>query len=139
MIAERARQAGAHGFISKMQPVFELTTAIRKVLQGQSVFHLGDTLDATDEVDHARGFGNLMTDSLTNRELAIFSMIGKGLTIRQIANESGLAMKTIETHRDRIKAKLRLRNSVELLRLAVICSLTRDPHDENSRWSQPRP
>ena len=58
-------------------------------------------------------------ETLTDRELEIFKMIGKGMTTRQIANDLHLSVKTVETHRENIKGKLNLPNSAELSREAV--------------------
>jgi DNA-binding CsgD family transcriptional regulator len=56
---------------------------------------------------------------LTDRELEVFSLIGQGLSTRTIAERLNLSVKTIGTHRERIKVKLRLKNANELLRHAV--------------------
>ena len=131
MIADRARRAGAHGFAAKTQPVQELITAVRAILRGQTVFPPHGSIDEVESSEHPQEIRTLLAESLTNREFEVFNMIGNGLTVRQIAHQSGLAMKTVETHRDRIKAKLKLHNSVELLRLAVICSLMQEPPNGN--------
>jgi DNA-binding CsgD family transcriptional regulator len=58
-------------------------------------------------------------ERLTDREIEIFEMIGKGLTSRQIARHLELSPKTVETHREHIKEKLELKNAVELTKHAV--------------------
>jgi DNA-binding NarL/FixJ family response regulator len=58
-------------------------------------------------------------ESLSDREIEIFGMIGRGQTTRQIAGELHLSVKTVETHRENIKAKLGVKNSAELGRQAV--------------------
>jgi DNA-binding NarL/FixJ family response regulator len=58
-------------------------------------------------------------ETLSNRELEVFEMIGKGLATKQIAARLGLSPKTIETYREHIKQKLSLANSTELTRSAV--------------------
>jgi DNA-binding NarL/FixJ family response regulator len=58
-------------------------------------------------------------ETLSNRELEVFEMIGKGLATKQIAAKLGLSPKTIETYREHIKQKLSLSNSTELTRSAV--------------------
>ena len=57
---------------------------------------------------------------LSNRELEVFSMIGRGMTTHEIARRLTLSPKTIETHRERIKMKMNLRNAAELSRRAVL-------------------
>lgn len=61
-----------------------------------------------------------MTNQLTERETQVFEMIGHGMTSKAIANKLNLGQKTIETHREKIKAKLGLGNAVELVRAAVL-------------------
>jgi DNA-binding NarL/FixJ family response regulator len=56
---------------------------------------------------------------LTNRELEVLEMIGRGMTSKQIARRLGLSQKTIEAHRDRIRMKLGLSNSLALARRAM--------------------
>ncbi len=58
-------------------------------------------------------------DSLSDRELEVFEMIGQGLTTRQIAGKLDLSPKTVETYRENIKAKLNLPNGTALTRHAV--------------------
>lgn len=71
---------------------------------------------------HVRAGGALPHErvgSLSDRESEVFKRIGKGMTSRQIAQEFNVSPKTIETHRENIKAKLNLRNAAELYRVAV--------------------
>ena len=63
--------------------------------------------------------GGTPVDHLTDRELQVLSLIGKGLGTRQIAEKLHLSVKTVENHREHIKAKLKLRTSTELMRYAV--------------------
>ena len=58
-------------------------------------------------------------ETLSNRELEVFDMIGQGLSTKQIANKLHLSHKTIETHREKIKTKLNLANANELSHRAV--------------------
>jgi DNA-binding CsgD family transcriptional regulator len=71
-------------------------------------------------------------DRLSDRELEVFQSIGQGLTTRQIAGALGLSVRTIETHRENIKAKLNVRNSAELSRAAVQCVLESSSGDTAS-------
>jgi DNA-binding CsgD family transcriptional regulator len=58
-------------------------------------------------------------DLLSDRELEVFQMIGQGRATRQIAKELHLSIKTVETYREHIKAKMKLENASELVRHAV--------------------
>ena len=66
-------------------------------------------------------------DSLTNRELQVLHMIGKGLSTRQTAEALNLSVKTVESHRQRIKRKLSLRTSAQLMQYAVNWYAGREP------------
>jgi DNA-binding CsgD family transcriptional regulator len=58
-------------------------------------------------------------DLLTDRELEILEMIGKGRSSREIATELNLSAKTIESHRLRMKNKMGMKSAAELVRFAV--------------------
>jgi DNA-binding NarL/FixJ family response regulator len=59
------------------------------------------------------------TNLLTDRELEVFTLIGRGAGILEMADELGLSIKTIETHQMRIKQKLNLANAAQLRKYAV--------------------
>lgn len=119
LFAERALRAGALGYISKQESIDEVVDAIHQVLRGE--IYLSPSM--TGRLLHrVRGGSALAEDpvaGLSNRELAVFEMIGEGLTTKQIARKLHLSPKTIEAHREKIKAKLRLANAAELSRRAV--------------------
>ena len=56
---------------------------------------------------------------LSDRELKVFDLTGRGLNITEIAGQLHIAVKTVETYRARIKDKLKLKDSSELLQLAI--------------------
>jgi DNA-binding NarL/FixJ family response regulator len=118
LFAERSLRAGALGYIPKQEATETLLDAIHQVLRGEIYL----TTRMANRLMH-----NLVvkpTDedpikSLSNREMEVFEMIGQGLTTQQIARRLELSPKTIETHREKIKGKLDLKNSAELNRRAV--------------------
>jgi DNA-binding NarL/FixJ family response regulator len=120
LYAERALRAGAMGYLNKHEARDSLIEAIRLVLQDkvylspamheQLLSHL-----VIDQADPLRD----PVESLSNRELEVFDLIGRGLTIGDIAARLHLGVKTVETHRQRIKTKLRLRTSADVLRRAT--------------------
>jgi DNA-binding CsgD family transcriptional regulator len=57
-------------------------------------------------------------ETLSNRELEVFEMIGQGMTTQQIARKLDISPRTVETHRKKIKTKLNLANSAQLSRKA---------------------
>lgn len=119
LYAPRALQAGAHGYVAKHQPPEELLAAVHAVLRGEMAVspRLGAQL-VRDLVEGRRASSDPLQD-LSNRELEVFEMIGQGLATKQIAGRLHLSPKTIETHREKIKSKLRLSNSLQLNRRAV--------------------
>lgn len=123
----RALRAGAMGYVNKNEPAERLIEAIRRVLKGK--VYLGPEMsDDLIQILLAGGRGGDRPGStspaqLSDRELGVLRLIGDGLTSRQIAKQLGLSIKTVDTHREHIKAKLKLRNASELIRYAVTWNL----------------
>jgi len=121
LYAERAIHAGARGYITKQEATRKILQAIRQVLAGE--LYLSEKM-ASKVLTKAIGGGETGRGSsiehLTNRELQVFKLIGRGRTTRQIADELHLDSKTIETYRSRIKLKLNLKDATELLQEAIL-------------------
>jgi DNA-binding NarL/FixJ family response regulator len=121
MFAERVLQAGALGYVGKNESTQSLIDAIHRVVAGQ--VHLSPRM--TNRVlRRAAGRtavapGETCLNSLSDRELQVFEMIGRGLNTKRIAACLSLSIKTVESHRENIKWKLRLANGSELTREAV--------------------
>ena len=115
--AERAIRAGAKGYITKQEATKKVIMAIRQVLDGR--LYLSEKMK--EKVlrsllgDNGSGAGTSPIDRLTDRELDVFSLLGQGRGTRQIAEQLCLSIKTIETYRSRIKEKLNISSSSELL------------------------
>ena len=120
LYAERAIRAGARGYITKQEAMESVVEAIRQVLEGKIYLneHVKDHI-LSHLARRTRGTHPSPLDRLTHRELEVFRLIGQGLGTRDIADTLHVSMKTIGTHRERIKAKLNLKSANELLRLAV--------------------
>jgi DNA-binding NarL/FixJ family response regulator len=126
LYAERALRAGAKGYIMKQEATEKVMTAIRKVLAGQIYVSEKMAARLVDQVvDRKPGEGDSPLSRLSDRELEIFGMIGRGMGTREVANKLSLSIKTIEAHREHIKEKLRLRSGTELMRMAVQYALER--------------
>jgi DNA-binding NarL/FixJ family response regulator len=116
LYGERAIRAGARGFIEKRASTKELLVAIRRVLSGE--VYLSPKVAATTV---RRFFGRSSItpgsplEQLSDRELEVLQLIGRGRSTRQIAQALGVDVKTIETYRGRIKVKLNLANASELV------------------------
>jgi DNA-binding NarL/FixJ family response regulator len=120
LYAERSLRAGAMGYVNKQEVSEKIIDAIRQVVDGKIYLSPRMTERLLQRaVGSAPQLVQSPFETLTDRELEIFKMIGKGMTTRQIANELHLSVKTVETHRENIKGKLTLPNSAELSREAV--------------------
>jgi DNA-binding NarL/FixJ family response regulator len=118
LYAERALRAGSMGYIGKQESTSKIIAAIRGVLDGRVYLseRMADRL--LHRVVSGREEGSPI-ESLTDRELQVFDLIGQGLNTRQIANRLHLSSKTVETYRGRIRAKLNLGPGFELTRFAM--------------------
>lgn len=116
--AERLLAAGASGYIMKQAASELLLIALRKVLDGET--YLSESL--AGNLGRAEGgacFGADPIDRLSNRELQVLSLIGRGLSSREAAEALGLSVKTVETHRQSLKRKLNLATNAQLLQYAI--------------------
>ena len=116
LYAERALQAGANGYIMKNEPSDTLLHAIRKILGGG--VYVSDSI-SSEIIRRMRSGGSENVPSaiasLSDRELEAFSLIGRGNTTRQCADELCISIKTVETYLSRIKLKLNLHTYNELI------------------------
>lgn len=119
--AERALHAGARGYVTKRESTDRIVEAIRKVLAGQ-IYATPDLLSRLTErmigrpaASDPEGRVSLLSD----RELEVFQRLGSGQPTRRIATELGVSIKTVQAYCARIKDKLDLANSAELVREAV--------------------
>ncbi len=120
LYAERALRAGARGYITKEEATVDVLSAIRKVLAGH--VYLSDRMSARMMQKMVSGQANPTASpdqTLTDRELQVFEMIGKGTGTRQIAEDLRVGIKTVESYRARIKEKLHLNDANELLQHAI--------------------
>ena len=120
LYAERAFRAGANGYITKRQAASEIVTAIRRVLAGENYLSAEMTVGVLSNLPQGGiKHGPHSVDLLTDRELEVLELIGRGRTTREIAATLELGVATIDTYRARIKEKMNFRNAVELQHFAV--------------------
>jgi len=118
--AERLIAAGANGYIMKQAASDQLITALRRVLGGG--LYVSEAIGARMLRKFAAGGAWLTAspiDRLSNRELQVLQMIGRGLSSREIADALNLSVKTVESHRQRIKRKLDLATNAQLVQYSV--------------------
>jgi DNA-binding NarL/FixJ family response regulator len=119
LFAERSLRAGARGYIMKQEPIERLVGAIRHVLAGQIYLSPRMSQRLLERVGKTATAPEDRLVALTNRELEVLEMIGRGLTTAAIAHRLRLSIKTIETYRSNIKTKLGLKDATELIRCAM--------------------
>jgi DNA-binding NarL/FixJ family response regulator len=114
--AERVLRAGAMGYVMKENATREVLSAIRTVLAGEIIASEKIKLLA---VRRMAGAKNNAVEKLTDRELQILQLLGRGFGTKKISAALCLSDKTIQTHRERIKCKLELPNAASLVHFAT--------------------
>jgi len=120
LYAERALRAGARGYIMKNQASSEIIHAIRRVLSGD--VYVSERVTSMLLHGLARKPSSMTVsgiESLTDRELEVLQLTGRGRNTREIAEAMHLGETTVDTYRARIKAKLGLKNAAELYQRAA--------------------
>ena len=121
LYAERALRAGSRGYVMKEVAIENVLTAIRRVLTGE--IFLSDKMKARLLNQYVSGrarnkTGGSPIETLTDRELEVFRLLGEGRGTRQIAADLRLSVRTVEAYREYIKDKLDLKNATELVQHA---------------------
>jgi DNA-binding NarL/FixJ family response regulator len=118
--AERALRAGARGYMMKEEAAEKIRDGIRRVAGGE--VYVSDAMASrllSTLVSGPRPLGGSGADLLSDRELEVFELIGRGVATRTIAAQLHLSIKTIESHRANIKRKLNLQSATELMQRAM--------------------
>jgi DNA-binding NarL/FixJ family response regulator len=120
LYAERSLRAGARGYIMKHEATDRVIKGIRAVMRGEIYVspRIASSLLLKTVGEHSTPPLSL-EESLSDRELEVFGLFGKGMTTKEISDRLSLSPKTISTYRDRIKEKLGIKNTPELIRDAV--------------------
>jgi DNA-binding NarL/FixJ family response regulator len=120
LLAERVIRAGACGYITKEETPARILQAIRKVLNGEIYWsEKAASWIASQIACRPRPSSSFSVDLLTDRELQVFELMGEGQNTRQIAAMLHIDASTVETYRARIKDKLNLKSTSELLQYAI--------------------
>ena len=116
----RALKAGALGYVMKAEAMNHVAEAISKGLKGKIYVspEFGEKLIFKAVQSTEAGSGSPV-DALSDRELEVLQLLGKGGSTRSIAEALHLSVKTIETHRAHIKEKLGFQDSEEMVRFAI--------------------
>jgi DNA-binding NarL/FixJ family response regulator len=119
LYAERALRAGAQGYLNKGQATRHVLDAIQVILQGEVYVSGGLANQLLKRAVGRKMEARSPIDSLSDRELQVFQLIGEGLTTERIADRMHVSPKTVETFRARIKEKLGLCNMTQLIQRAA--------------------
>src|SRR4029077_17205612 len=120
LYAVRTLRAGADGYVMKHEAMANVIQAIREVFNGRPYLSPAMAAQVITKFAHRQAEGEVdAVERLSDRELEILELIGKGNEVRQIAKLLHLSPKTVETHRAHIKDKLDLKNSREVARFAL--------------------
>lgn len=120
LYALRALRAGALGYVMKAEALTHVLDALRKVMRGE--IYVSSRLSERlifQAVQSTDGSAGSPVDKLSDRELEVLELLGRGNGTKQIASELHLSVKTIETHRAHIKEKLGFRDAGEMVRFAI--------------------
>ena len=120
LFAERAVRAGAQGYIMKMDAGEQVADAVRKIANGG--IYLSEKISSRLLLNLAGG-GDAREKSpyelLSDRELAVFRMIGQGRPTKEIAGRMHISSKTVDTYKARIREKLNIPDGARLLQQAM--------------------
>jgi two-component system invasion response regulator UvrY len=115
--AIRVLRGGAAGYLTKSSAPDELISAIRRVAAGRKYISTSLAERLTYELD--RDAERPVHESLSDREYQVMNMIASGKTIKEIADELCLSVKTVSTYRSRILEKMNMKNNAEIVLYAV--------------------
>jgi len=120
LYALRALRAGAEGYVMKHEAMANVIHAIHEVFSGRPYLSPTMAAQVITKFAHRQSEGETdVIERLSDRELEILDLIGKGNEVRQIAKLLHLSPKTVETHRAHIKEKLNLASAHQVGRFAV--------------------
>lgn len=122
LFAERVLRAGAQGYLNKAELSGSVIEAIRVVKEGGIYLSAAMARRIANQT-LAGGGASGGFEVLSDRELQVFELIGRGERTRAIAEQLHLSVHTVESHRENIRRKLNVESGTELLRLAVLWML----------------
>jgi DNA-binding NarL/FixJ family response regulator len=129
LYCERALRAGARGYIMKREATKNVLQAIRSVLEGN--LYLGNKITKVTAQEFAEGKPSEPTSPdqlLSDRELEVFHLLGRGLATRQIAEELHISFRTVQSFCARIKEKLKYSTATEMMTEAMRWHESQNPN-----------
>jgi len=119
--ARRALKAGAAGYLTKDSVPDELKSAIKRIVAGGR--YVSATLAEKLAVDLGQGADLPIHELLSDREFQVLRMLASGKTVKEMADELSLSVKTVSTYRGRILEKTGMRTNADLIRYALEAQL----------------
>ena len=119
LYGERALRAGASGYVSKSASGQTVLEAIRRACEGQLFFSQAVVDSMLLRARSGKEQGLSPVERLSDRELQVFRGIGQGRTTKEIASELNVGLSTVDTYRERLKAKLQIGSGAELVHRAT--------------------
>lgn len=118
--AERAIRAGARGYVMKRESTRRIIAAVRQVLDGRLALSEQIASGFAEKFINGRSaISESPLEDLSDRELEVFNLLGRGLETRQVAETLNVSIKTVQAYCARIKQKRKLSTATELLREAI--------------------
>ena len=115
--AIRSLKAGACGYLTKGSAPEELLTAVQSVTRGKK--YISSTVAEKLALELEGNNGKLPHEALSDREYQVMCMIASGKTVKEIADELSLSVKTISTYRARILEKMNFENNAQITHYAL--------------------
>ena len=120
--AIRALREGAAGFLPKSAASTELQQAIQTVIDGE--VYISAEMSRKTVIEFGKGVTKRdLLDTLSPRQREVLRLIAEGRTTKQIAQELGISVKTVETHRAQLMERLSIRDVAGLVRYAILVGL----------------
>lgn len=112
----RVFKAGGSGYLCKECAPEQLLEALRKILSGKRYFSNATEDLVVDELGRKSDSNQLPHQRLSDRELYVFTQIGKGLALTQISNDLSLSVKTVSTYRQRVLEKMQMSSNAQIVK-----------------------
>jgi DNA-binding NarL/FixJ family response regulator len=119
LYGERSLRAGARGYVMKEEAADQLISAIHKIMSGGIYVSEALSVRMLEQITSPSRTRAAGIDSLTDRELEILELIGKGVATKNIATQLNISARTVEAHRAHVKEKLGISDGAALVRYAV--------------------
>ena len=119
LYAERCLRAGARAYVMKRESTRRIITAIRAVAEGKLFLSDAMATELAQKFVGGKQSGGSPLEDLSDRELEVFNLLGRGMGTRQVAESLNVSIKTVQAYCARIKQKMQLGSATELLREAV--------------------